>query len=64
MGQKRGSGEELERRVQHEGVSIADGLVTRNADDRRRGLHQPLVVEPREIAAVVLVDDLSQRQVV
>ena len=48
VGEEGGTGQQLERRVQHERVAIADDLVTRNADDRGGGVDEPLVVEPDE----------------
>ncbi len=59
VGEEGGSGHQLERRVQHERVPIADDLVARNTDDLGRGLDEALVVEGGEVAAVVLVDDLA-----
>ena len=53
-----GPGQQLERRVQHERVPVADDLVTGDPDDRGGGVDEPVVVEPDEVATVVLVGDV------
>ena len=58
VGEEGGAGQQLERRVQHERVAVADDLVARHSDDGGGGVDQPLVVEPDEVATLVLVDDL------
>ena len=47
VGEEGGAGQQLERRVQHERVAVADDLVARDADDRGGGVDEPLVVERR-----------------
>ena len=58
VGEEGGAGQQLERRVQHERVAVADDFVARHSDDGGGGVDQPLVVEPDEVTPLVLVGDL------